>query len=211
MRKKQGGRMLFLKGLLIGFSLTAPIGPISMLCAYRTMRRGFSSGLVSGLGAAIAYSLCAIGAALMIPLFLDFLIQIQYWLKLTGGIFLIYLGALIFLHKPPKANNHFHDHKLFFDFSTSFLFALSNPLSLLSYLVVFAGFGLTLEWREVMKGSALGLGIFVGSSLWWFLLAESLTHFKGSFSQKVIFWINRISGLAIFCFGIFAILTLHKI
>jgi threonine/homoserine/homoserine lactone efflux protein len=203
--------MLFLKGLIIGFSLTAPIGPISMLCAYRTMRRGFSSGLISGFGAAIAYSFCAVAAALMIPLFLDFLIQIQYWLKLAGGVFLVYLGALIYLHKPPKASHHLHGHKLFFDFSTSFLFTLSNPLSLLSYLVVFAGFGLSLDWKEFMKGSSLMFGIFAGSSLWWFLLAESLSHFRKKFSRTAIFWINRITGLAIFCFGIFALLTLHKI
>ncbi len=201
--------MFFLKGLIIGFSLTAPIGPISMLCAYRTIQRGFSSGLFSGLGAAAAYAICGIVSALVIPLFIDMLIQIQYWLKLFGGIFLINLGALIFLNKPAKTTTFSHEHNLFFDFSTSFLFTVSNPFSLLSYLVVFAGFGLTLEWREMLKGSYLLFGIFVGSSLWWFLLAESISHFKTYFTKKAIFWINRITGLAIFCFGIFAILTLN--
>jgi threonine/homoserine/homoserine lactone efflux protein len=203
--------MLFLKGLLIGFCITMPIGPISMLCAYRTVKRGFASGLISGIGAAIAYSICGVAAALMIPLFMDFLIQIQYWLKLAGGVFLIYLGALIFLHRPPKESAQIQEHKLFFDLSTSFLFTLTNPMSLLSFLAVFAAFGLSLKWKEMLGGTTLLLGIFVGSSLWWLLLSESLTHFKKKFTTRVIFWINRATGLAIFCFGVFAILTLHKI
>jgi threonine/homoserine/homoserine lactone efflux protein len=202
--------MLFLKGILIGFCITAPIGPISMLCAYRTVKRGIASGLITGIGAAMAYAICGVAAALIIPLFMDFLLQIQYWLKLAGGIFLIYLGALIFLHRP-KELSQVHEHKLFFDFSTSFLFALVNPMSLLSFLAVFAAFGLSLKWKEMIAESYLLFGIFVGSSLWWFILSESLTHFKERFTGKVIFWINRATGLAIFCFGVFAILTLHKV
>ncbi len=43
-----------LSGLIIGFSIAAPVGPIGVLCIRRTLARGCISGLVSGLGAATA-------------------------------------------------------------------------------------------------------------------------------------------------------------
>ena len=46
--------ILFLKGVLIGFSIAAPVGPIGVLCIMRTLNGGRLSGLVTGLGAATA-------------------------------------------------------------------------------------------------------------------------------------------------------------
>ena len=43
-----------LRGLVIGFSIAAPVGPIGVLCIRRTLAEGRASGLVSGLGAATA-------------------------------------------------------------------------------------------------------------------------------------------------------------
>ena len=46
--------MLFVKSLVIGFSIAAPVGPIGLLCVQRSLKRGFRSGLATGLGAASA-------------------------------------------------------------------------------------------------------------------------------------------------------------
>ena len=44
----------FLRGLIIGFSIAAPVGPIGVLCIHRTLMKGRISGLISGFGAATA-------------------------------------------------------------------------------------------------------------------------------------------------------------
>ena len=57
------GSLFFLKGLLIGFSIAAPVGPIGLLCVQRTIAYGRWSGLVTGLGAATADGLYGAVAA----------------------------------------------------------------------------------------------------------------------------------------------------
>ena len=44
----------FLKGLIIGFVIAAPVGPIGVLCARRTLIYGRRAGFFSGMGAATA-------------------------------------------------------------------------------------------------------------------------------------------------------------
>lgn len=48
------GAGFLLEGAVIGLSVAAPVGPIGLLCINRTLSRGRTSGLVSGLGAASA-------------------------------------------------------------------------------------------------------------------------------------------------------------
>lgn len=45
---------LFIKGLIIGFAIAAPVGPIGVLCIQRSLHDGFKIGLMTGLGAALA-------------------------------------------------------------------------------------------------------------------------------------------------------------
>jgi threonine/homoserine/homoserine lactone efflux protein len=45
---------LFIRGLVLGFAIAAPVGPIGLLCIQRTLNQGRLVGLVSGLGAATA-------------------------------------------------------------------------------------------------------------------------------------------------------------
>src|SRR5512140_55242 len=91
---------LFLRGLLIGFSIAAPVGPIGVLCIRRTLASGRLAGLLSGLGAATAdafYGLLSAGGLTVIS---SFLIGHQTWLRLAGGVFLGYLGVKTFFSRP---------------------------------------------------------------------------------------------------------------
>ncbi len=88
------------KGLIIGFAVAAPVGPIGILCIRRTLEFGRFSGFVSGLGAALADTLYGVVAAFGLTLISDLLLAGQFWLRLFGGIFLIYLGIKTLLRKP---------------------------------------------------------------------------------------------------------------
>ena len=91
---------MFLKGLLLGFSVATPIGPINLLCIQRTLARGRLHGFVSGLGAATADTAYGIVAALGLGTITSFLLNQQFWLQLIGGIFLLVVGLKTALIPP---------------------------------------------------------------------------------------------------------------
>ena len=93
---------LLLKGLLIGFSIAAPVGPIGVLCIRRTLVQGRAAGLVSGLGAASADAVYGSIAAFGLSFVSGLLISQQSWLKLIGGAFLCYLGIRTLLAQPAE-------------------------------------------------------------------------------------------------------------
>ena len=198
------------KGMLLGFAIAAPVGPIGVLCIRRTVQFGRFSGLFTGLGAAIADLLYAAVAALGITLVSDFLIQGQFWLRLTGGIFLLYLGLKTFFSATPDGSEKSTSHNsLYADFFSTFFLTLTNPLTIISFLAVFAALGLSSGLDEGYTGAIfLLIGVFCGSSLWWLLLSEGVTFFRKKVSHRVMGWINRIAGILICLFGVAAWISL---
>ena len=85
-----------LRGLVIGFSIAAPVGPIGVLCIRRTLAEGRASGLVSGLGAATADAIYGCVAGFGLTFISSILIGQQTWLRLIGGGF-FYAGLLLSL------------------------------------------------------------------------------------------------------------------
>ena len=65
----------FLKGLVIGFSIAAPVGPIGVLCIRRTIAQGRTAGIISGLGAATADAIYGCIAALGLTFISSLLIR----------------------------------------------------------------------------------------------------------------------------------------
>src|SRR6202035_4785275 len=112
------GYLFFLKGLLVGFSIAAPVGPIGLLCIQRTIAYDRKSGLVTGLGAATADGLYGAVAAFGLTAISSFLVGQQFWFRLIGGIFLLYLGAKAFLSRlAEKAATSNHEN-LFSDYGS---------------------------------------------------------------------------------------------
>jgi threonine/homoserine/homoserine lactone efflux protein len=198
----------FLKGVILGFAIAAPVGPIGILCIRKTFQFGRLSGLVSGLGAATADVVYAIIAAFGLTFISNFLLAGQSWLQGIGGIFLLYLGWKIFFAKPSGKEKSVSHNTLFNDFISTFFLTVTNPMTILSFLAIFAGLGLSNIERNYFEAAALVLGVFLGSTLWWLLLSEGVTFFRKKMSQKVMFWINRIAGMVIAGFGIAALITL---
>ena len=91
---------IIFQGILVGVTIAAPVGPIGILCIRRTLAEGRLAGFISGLGAATADALYGAVAAFGLTFISVFLINQSYWLRLGGGIFLIYLGVKTFLAVP---------------------------------------------------------------------------------------------------------------
>ncbi len=197
--------LFFFKGAALGFAIAAPVGPIGILCIRKTVQFGRFSGFCSGLGAAVADAIYAIIAAFGLTFVSDFLIQGQFWLRLVGGAFLIYLGLRTFFAHPHEPHVTATTRRtLFSDFLSTFLLTLTNPLTVLSFLAVFAGLGLTTFSGSYASASLLVLGVLLGSTLWWLILSEGVTLFRKKVSERVMGWINRIAGILIMIFGLLA-------
>lgn len=198
----------FFKGLLLGFAIAAPVGPIGLLCIRKTLEFGRLSGLFSGLGAALADAVYAIIAAFGLTFISNLMISGQYWFRLIGGAFLIYLGWKTFSAQPSSKPTHVDHTTLIKDFLSTFLLTLTNPLTILSFVGAFAGLGFSYVEGGYYEASKLVLGVFLGSACWWLTLCEGVTFFRKKMSSETMKWINRIAGLFILSFGIIAIVSI---
>jgi len=141
--------MLLLKGLLIGLSIAATVGPMSMLCIQRTLERGRLVGMFSGLGIATADGLYALVAGLGLSAIMHLLISQQFWIRLVGGLFLFYLGLKTMLMRKVASASSVQARTKQLAVLTGFigiylsmlLLTLANPLTILSFVVIFAGGG----------------------------------------------------------------------
>ena len=196
----------FFKGALLGFSIAAPVGPIGILCIRRTLQYGRLSGLFSGLGAACADTLYGLIAAFSLTLVSDFLTEQKFWFHLLGGCFLTYLGSRTFFAGTSEVPTNTVVHRSFFaDFLSTFFLTLSNPLTIISFIAVFAALGLVNVSEKLTDAALLVTGIFLGSSLWWLILSEGVTSFRKKVGKKTMSWINRTAGFVIVTFGLAAL------
>ena len=199
---------LLLKGLLIGFSIAAPVGPIGVLCIRRTLAQGHAAGLASGLGAATADAVYACIAGFGLTLISGLLISQQSWLKLLGGAFLCYLGIRTLLAQPAERAASAAGMGLAGAYTSTFFLTLTNPTTILSFVAVFAGLGLASMGGDYAAAVVLVLGVFVGSALWWLLLSGGVGLLRARFDTRAMRWVNRISGAVITAFGLLALVSL---
>lgn len=192
----------FYKGLVIGLSIAAPVGPIGVLCIKRTLISGRWIGLVSGLGAATADAIYGLIAAFGLTFITNFLIQQQIWLRLIGGAFLCYLGIKTFLTRPVDSSTLPKQQSLLTAYGSTFFLTLTNPLTILSFAAIFVGLGLVNTSSAYVSATILVLGVFLGSACWWLFLSTLVSIFRNRFSFVGLLWVNRISGLIILGFGV---------
>jgi threonine/homoserine/homoserine lactone efflux protein len=194
----------FLKGLLVGFSIAAPVGPIGVLCIRRSLTYGKKTGFISGLGAATADAMYGCIAGFGLSLVSNFLVSQQVLFKIFGGLFLCYLGLKTFLEKP--ATEAATSNQIAGAFASTFFLTITNPMTILSFLAIFAGLGLATA-NHYLDAVILVLGVFIGSASWWLLLASGVSLFRDKFSDRTLKAVNQISGVIILGFGIIALVT----
>jgi threonine/homoserine/homoserine lactone efflux protein len=198
---------IFLEGLIIGFSIAAPVGPIGILCIRRTLTGGRGTGFISGLGAATADAFYGGVAAFGLTFISGFLLGNQVLLKTAGGIFLLLMGARILPSHQSHKEMRKESEGFIGAYLSTFFLTLTNPMTILSFAAVFAGLGISGMGKNYFLATLLVSGVFVGSALWWLILSGSVGIFKERLSTYEL-WINRISGCVIMGFGILILLSL---
>jgi threonine/homoserine/homoserine lactone efflux protein len=199
------------KGLIIGFSIAAPVGPIGILCIKRTLSFGRWIGLVSGMGAASADAIYGCIAAFGLTFISNFLIHQQIWLRLIGGCFLCFLGIKIFFSKPVDTSIQSNRLGLINAYGSTFFLTLTNPLTILSFAAIFAGLGLADASGDYFSATITVLGVFLGSACWWLLLSSGVSILRVRFKPVGFQWLNWISGSIILGFGVVALISVLSI
>ena len=196
----------FIKGLIFGFSIALPVGPIGILCIRRSLAGGWTAGLLTGMGAATADALYGSLAGFGLAGITGLLVGQRTWVQILGGLFLCYLGLRIFIsdtdEKPVTVSLSGSARGYF---SALFL-TLTNPMTILSFTAVFAGMGLGRTDTGHMAPGWLVTGVFAGSMAWWIILSSISSIFKTSLNAKAMMWINRISGTVLTSFGLIAVI-----
>ena len=192
-----------LQGLIIGFCIAAPVGPINLLCLRRSLVDGRRVGFISGLGAAAADSVYGAIAALGLTAITDFLILHRPWLQLFGGIFMCGLGLEMMWKRPVRreTNAPLHVSRMRDAFVSTFLLTLPNPMTIIAFTGVFAGLGLGWQTDGALGTLELIGGVFLGSSMWWLVLTLLAGTFGRHIDDGTLRWINFGAGLIIAAFG----------
>jgi threonine/homoserine/homoserine lactone efflux protein len=197
----------FLKGIIIGFSIAAPVGPIGLLCIQRSLNEGFKVGLLTGLGAATADALYGLIAGFGLTAVSAFLVASKSWIQLFGGLFLIYLGAKLLKTQNEKSavlnSVSISPAKAY---GTTFVLTLTNPMTILSFAAVFAGLGVGATGTNHIQATSIVTGVLIGSSLWWFFLSGGVAYvLHGKIGDNGMRWINILSASVILLYGCFAL------
>ena len=206
------GRMkaleLLLRGALAGLAISAPVGPVNVLCISRTITKGRTAGLISGLGAAAADTIYGAIAGFSISFIISWLLKELFWLRLVGGALLIVIGIVYWFKKPKSLKESSGSTSAHSEFVTTFLLTLTNPTTVLSFLAVLATLGLG-EHRPASLSLFLVLGIFGGALIWWTFLAMVSGPFRDRFNDRSVVWMNRIASFAIAGFGLVTMFLAH--
>ena len=194
---------LFVKGLIVGFCLAAPVGPIAAICVQRTISKRFLSGLLSGLGAAAADAVYGAIAAFGATIISEFLITEHDWLQRVGGVILLVLGArLLLMHPVERKKNGAQNRGLAGDFMSTFVLTLTNPMTFVAFAAIFATMGIGAVHGRPMLTAELVAGVFAGSAFWWVVLCAGAFALRRHFDFKRLVIVNRATGVFVIAVGL---------
>ncbi len=178
---------LLVRGVLAGLAISAPVGPVNVLCISRTLTKGRRAGVVAGLGAASADTIYG---------------------AIAGFSINIVIGFLYYFKRPRSLEEERRQKAGHSDYVTAFFLNLTNPTTVLSFIAVLAALGIQYHKAWWLTLLVIG-GIFAGAMAWWVFLAVVSNLFKDHFDDAAMVWMNRIAGFAIGGFGLVTMILSH--
>lgn len=198
-----------LKGIVVGVVIAVPVGPVGVMCVRRTIFEGKLAGFVSGLGAATADAVFGIIAASGLTVVSDWLLGYQWWLRGAGGCLLLFIGGRSLLVKPQaKLAAPPDPESLWWYYASTFALTLTNPVTVLVFIAIFAAVGLSGADATLGRAAILVLGVWGGSLLWWLALSFGVGQVRHSIEPLHLGWISRGSGAILFLSGAALLATL---
>jgi threonine/homoserine/homoserine lactone efflux protein len=161
-------------------------------------------GLLTGLGAASADAIYGAIAAFGLTTVSNLLVDHRKLLGLVGGVFLCYLGVRTFFARTPEQAQTPPPGGGLMAYGSTFVLTLTNPMTILSFVAVFAGLGVGRTGNYIAAAVLVG-GVFIGSACWWLLLSGGVGLVRARLTPGWMKWVNRTSGLVITSLGVYAL------
>ncbi len=194
-----------IRGLAAGLIIAAPVGPVNLLCIRRTLQNGWKSGVVSGLGAALADTVYGAISVLGINLVIQFVLREELWIRVIGGIILTGIGVAFYCRPPRPLEAVENDSSANSDLASAFLLNATNATMVLSFPVVLAALGVGRQ-QSLLQTSVLVAGIFFGSMIWWNGLALASSRLRSLITSRTMRWVNHVAGIVIAGIGLVNVL-----
>ncbi len=200
---------LFTRGIIIGLLAACPIGAVAILCVQKTIQKGFWQGFLMGVGSAFGDFFYAVVTGFSLSFISDFFANHRTIIGIIGGLLMLYLGFTIFRKNPvkqwkenKKLNNTTSKARVLGDFAASFGLTISNPLTILSFGVLFTATSAISSETPPLETCILLLGVIIGAVIWWAFLALVVNIFRNKIGPRHIMWINKITGICVMMFGL---------
>ena len=192
---------LLLQGMIVGLTLAAPVGPISLICIHRTVANGRLHGIISGLGVATSDSFYAAVAFLGLTAISGFIIGYQVLFRLLAGIALVLVGIRVFHAVPAEISPVDGQEPYLRDYLSMLAITAANPLTIIFFVTILPGFGIVAQGMLPETAVSFVAGVFLGSVLWWIILCGAVGSVRSRLSTGNLRRINQISGILVTCFG----------
>jgi threonine/homoserine/homoserine lactone efflux protein len=199
--------LAFVRGVVVGFALAAPMGPVAVLCIRRGLARGHTQAFIVGLGAALADMSFGAVAGLGITVISSFILDYENVIGLMGGLLVIGLGVSTYRTKGVTIHGRIVVKSLRRDIAAAFTMAIANPATMIAAAGVFAAFGPVDISTTPARAFWLVVGVFSGSALWWLILSSVVTILRDRFIHKGLPKLNRISGSIIAASGMLVLVV----
>lgn len=198
----------FGKGLVLGFSIAAPVGPVGLLCIRRSIVSGRLTGFVTGLGAATADAVYGAVAGFGLTRVTAFMVGERTWLSLLGGLFLCVLGIRILRAHPDAMQAGSAEPRIRSAYLSALAITLTNPMTILSFVGAFAGLGLAVA-HDYAAAATLVTGVFIGSGIWWILLSAFAARLRDRIDTHWLQRVNWMSGAVLVAIGLAVLASLR--
>lgn len=193
-----------LRGLLIGILVSAPMGPIGMLCIQRTLNRGRWPAFFTGTGAAMSDLVYCLLTGLGLSFITDFVEANQSLLQVIGSVVLLIYAGYLFGSNPSRSISNRSSSQpsgYWKDFVTGFFLTFSNPLILFFIIGLFARFSFLAPEFENYHYVAGYMAIFIGALTWWFFVTTFVNKVRGHFNIRSMRLLNRIIAAILLIMG----------
>jgi threonine/homoserine/homoserine lactone efflux protein len=198
---------LIMSGVLMGLIAAVPIGPVNLICIRRSFAFGPLNGFVSGLGAALGDGLFAAVMGFGLTWIAQMIEGYATIIELVGGALMVWMGYRTFISLPvprcPDSGNDGESTNLVRAMVSTFALTVTNPVTLLSFGVMFAGLGgLAGGPGSYNDAGFVVAGVVAGSTGWWLALTTVIGIFHTKIDEKAMRIINRACGALVMACGL---------
>ena len=193
-------------GMMIGILVSAPVGPVNVLCIQRAIERGFWGGVAAGMGAMLGDGLIALFAALGVNAISGAITHYRTSIQLIGGLAIMLFGARLFFTTPgvdtdPANYENATLGDFVWDIPQTFFLTITNPGAVLGLFAIFGGVSTFVEVKTYIDAFTMVAAVMGGSFTWWMGLSHFIGKIRHHINKKRLHQINQIAGLILLVLG----------